>query len=128
MTLSTFSTLLGLTEFLVGIPMMLNPGKTMAVMKNMLDQDSLMRIMGSLLLLIGGLVLFEGYEIRWTLPGFLRLMAWMTTIKGILFCWFPKLLRPIHRWAFSAKHIHPLWGILACIGGVFFLWAGSTLG
>ncbi len=128
MSLATFAYVIGIIELLVGIPLIVAPDKTMAWMKRTLDQDALLRSMGAVFLIMGFFVLKDNYSIGKDVAGLIRLVAWITVVKSFMLVWFPNYVRTMHeRWS-AVPAMRFLWGFLAVLVGVLFMYAGNMLG
>ena len=127
MSLATFAYTLSVLELLVGIPMLIAPGKTIAWMKKLMQEDITLRVFSSLLVILGGLVLVENATIGADVPGLLRLLAWILVIKYVIMCWWPGHMRKKADYFFKKSGMVPFFGLAAVIVGVLLIMAGNSL-
>lgn len=127
MTLSTFAYIIGFLEILVGVPLIIAPDKTMSWLRKMLDEDALIRVTGAAFIIIGFFVLKDDYSVGTDVPGLIKLVAWITVIKSVIFCWFPQYGRRMHDRFAVIPALRFIWGFLAVIVGCLFFAAGNML-
>ncbi len=127
MPLSTFAFAIGIIECVVGLPMMLFPRATGAWLLGLMEEERLLRVLSVLSLILCGLVLLENPSVSLETDGLVRLVAWMGAIKGLLHCWFPKVLGGLGRAMLSRPAVVSAFGLFAIgFGGALF-WAGMSL-
>jgi uncharacterized membrane protein len=128
MTLATFAYIVGIIELLFGLPMLVSSKKAAAWIRKAFQDDVLIRVIGALFLVISVLVLLtEGTQIGTDVPGLIRLVAWLTVVKSLIFAWFPDVARDVRDKWLADSGMRTLWGLLATTIGVLFLLAGRAL-
>ena len=126
MELSTFAAVIGLVELCLGIPMMILPEQTSRWLVKFLSDDTDVRVVGGIFFVLGALVILENPSIGLDLDGLLRLIAWLTAIKGIFYAWHPHWINASKLAWLRDHHLALFGGIVQTAFGVLFL-AASTL-
>lgn len=129
MEVATFALILGVYEVLVGVPLLLFPRETFRwLVRSQHDNDALLRVVGTLFLIMGVLVLSGGAKITADVTGFIRFLAWITVVKCLMICWCPapllEMQRCVARWSPGVQRIA---GLFALGLGIFMLWASCYL-
>ncbi len=127
MTLSTFSFMLSAIELLLGIPLLLFPDRTGQWLLKFMRDDLLIRIAAALFFVIALLVLVEDASIGADVAGLIRLVAWLTGIKCLFFCWWPKWNADLAERFLSIPAADRFGGAIAVLFGVLFFTAGCAL-
>ncbi len=127
MTLSTFSFAISAVEFLLGIPLLLSPDKTGQWLVKLMRHDLLIRVVFAVIFTLAFLVLTEGAAIGADVAGLMRLVAWLTALKCLLFCWYPRLNADLAERFFAVPAADRFAGAVAVLAGVLFLMAGLAL-
>ena len=127
MTLSTFCYILAIAEWLIGIPMLVFPEKTAQWFIQFKKDDSLLRVVGAMFLMISVLVLLEDPTPGADIAGLMRLVAWLTAVKSLAFCWCPKWHSRLSERFLSTSGRRYVMGSVAVVWGVLFFLAGTAL-
>jgi hypothetical protein len=127
MTLSTFSFVLSALELLLGIPLLLSPGKTGQWLLKLMRHDLLSRVVFAFFFTLAFLVLTEGATIGADVAGLMRLVAWLTALKCLLYCWYPRFNADLAERFLSIPAADRFGGAVAVAAGVLFLMAGFAL-
>jgi hypothetical protein len=131
MDLALFATTIGLVELLIGLPFLFSTKKTVKWLKGFMREDVLLRIVGGVLLLLGALTLIDEYGRGVTygggLDGFVRLIAWLVAIKGILLAWWPGWVWKMSKKWLDNEGLLSLGALAKVLLGIFLLWAGTVL-
>lgn len=127
MELSTFATIIGILELLVGIPLLVASAATSAFLLNLMRNDSFMRVMGAVSVMITVLVLQDGYQVGTDAAGLIRLVAWIGLIKGLSAAWFPGFLVGMSERVFSSVQMRPVFGVFAVAVGVLLLYGAQLV-
>ena len=127
MTLPTFCFILATLELLIGIPMLILPGPTTRWFLAFKKNDDLLRVVGVMFLILAVLVLVEDPAPGTDIAGLMRVVAWLTALKSLSFCWYPKWHTGISERFLSASWRRCLMGVIAVSWGVLFLLAGVAL-
>ena len=115
MDLVTFCLIVAVWELAIGISILIYPDRAEKWMLSVRDQELVMRLIGCLWLTVGVLVLFEDASVGIDVAGLVRLMAWATVIKCVLFCWWPLSLMDTRKKIYGGVK---WWvGALMCIVG-----------
>ena len=127
MELSTFAYTVGILELLVGLPLLFYSRSMMKWLDRMMKEDVTMRMVGGLMVILGGLTLIDDYRIGTDVEGLVRLVAWLIFLKGILWAWWPGAAMELKRkWA-KSEALLTLGGILAVAIGIAMMYAGMLL-
>ena len=127
MELSTFAYTIGIIELLVGLPLLFYTKQTVKWIDKVFKDDVTMRIMGVLMTVLGALVLIEGYEVDLDPEGLVRLIAWATMLKGLMYTWWPQTAAKMKKQWLKGDATLTLGGIAATVVGLLLLYAGSIL-
>ncbi len=127
MTLSTFSFVLSAIELLLGIPLLLSPAKTGQWLVKLMRHDLLSRVVFAFFFTIAFLVLSEGATVAADVPGLMRLVAWLTALKCLLFCWYPRFNADLAERFLAIPAADRFGGAVAVLAGVLFMMAGFAL-
>ena len=115
MDLVTFCLIVAVCELAIGIPVLIYPERAEKWMQSLLDQELVMRLIGCLWLTVGVLVLFEDASVGIDVEGLVRLMAWATVIKCLIFSWWPMSIMDMRKKIYGGVK---WWvGALMCIVG-----------
>lgn len=127
MTLPIFCLVVGVVELLFGVPMLVAPQKATAWLLRLLKEDLLIRCAFAGFLVLSLAVLSEDARVGTDLAGVVRLLAWLTAVKSLVWCWAaPWQVRLSERFL-AMPGLRLLMGPLAVAVGLFFLWASVTL-
>lgn len=127
MPLSAYATTIGLVCLLFGIPMVVSPEKTTHWIFRVMDNDPLIRIIGTLFLVLTVLALQEDPTIGMDVEGLVKLLAWATGIKALIMCWWPEWLCSVSRRMLAQPWCRGLKSAGSLAFGVLLIWAGATL-
>ena len=127
MELSTFANTIGMLELLVGLPLVFYSKSFMKWVDKTMKEETLMRVIGALITVLGGLVIIDDYMITADMEGFVRLVAWLIFLKGILWTWYPQTAVKIKKkWA-KNDAVLTFGGLAAVAVGVLLLYAGMVV-
>ena len=126
MELSTFAFIIGVIELVAGISFLLNGKETKKFFIELLRNEQFTRLCGIFLLVVCGLVLRDGFMVDNSVPGLLRLLAWLGFIKGVLYTWWPDHLSDMAETILDNVSLRPLISFVGIGLGAVLLWA-STL-
>ena len=126
MSLSTFCVILGVYEIILGIPLIVRPAATGLWIRGVVKEEILMRLIGFFFLVIGVLVLSEGTSVGTDSAGIVRLLAWVTAIKCIFLCWWPRWFSALKDWYWRKPGLLRVFGVLATALGVWLLAVSSS--
>ena len=127
MTLSTFAFVLSAIELLLGIPLLLSPDKTGQWLLKLMRHDLLIRVVFAVFFTLACLVLVEGAAIGADVAGLMRLVAWLTALKCLLFCWYPRFNADLAERFLSIPAADRFGGAVAVAAGILFMMAGFAL-
>ena len=127
MELSTFAYTIGIFELLFALPMLFYSKQTVKWIDRFFKDDVTVRIVGSLLAVLGALVILEDYEVALTPEGLVRLIAWACFLKGLMYAWWPQTAVRMKKKWLKGDATLTLGGILASAVGVLLLYAGSII-
>jgi len=127
MTLTTFAFTIGILELLVGFPFLFASSATTKFLLKLLRNDVFMRTFGLVIVIISALVLRDGAAIGTDASGLIRLVAWISLIKGLSFVWFPSFLVGISEGIFKKAELSPLFGLVAVVFGILLLYAATIV-
>lgn len=122
MDTATFAIIIGITEIIIGVPLVLFPAKTTAWLKNAMLKDVYLRTVGVILLVVCVLTLKEDPSVSAEPSGLVRLIAWVGAIKGLTSCWAPRQLIRISESLLAKEGVGVLAGLIAVVIGILFLW------
>ena len=120
MDLVTFCLIVAVWQLMIGIPALIHPARFEKWFQAAREQDLLMRVVGCLWVVVPVLVLFEDASVKFddVVEGVVQLMAWVTFIKCVIFCWWPQQLIDMPRKIYGeAKWWVDL--LLCTFGGLF---------
>lgn len=125
MDLITFAVVVALMEFVVGLALLLSPVRAMDRVWVVLDNSALLSvIMFGFLTVSVSAVVGDG-EYKWGLRGVITWIALLTSVKALLYIWFPKQMESMQRRCLRRDkplRTRVLGGImLVCF--VFFSWS-----
>jgi len=126
MELSTFSYIIGIASLLFLVPLLVNSTKAMKFITSYLADDLTVRIMGGVLFILAFLTLKGDFSIGSDAAGLLRLVAWLTLLKGLVHAWWPERARAMKAKTLSNASLLPLFTIAGLAFGVLVIW-GATL-
>ena len=127
--LATFACIIGVIELLIGLPLLVRPKATMDWLLGWIKSaDATYRLVGGALLIIVVLVLWNDWSLDWSLAGLIKLLAYLTGIKSLIICWWPRWQAAIAEKFWSIGIVQPILGVLATVVGVLLLWAAVVLG
>lgn len=127
MELSTFANTVGILELLVGLPLVFYTKPFMKWIDKVMKEEPLMRMMGAIITVLGGLVLLEDFRIYPDIEGFVILIAWLVFLKGIVWTWYPQTaIRMKKKWAKNDAAL-TLGGLSATAIGLLLLYAGMVV-
>ena len=126
MELSTFATITGIFELIIGIPLIVAGLATNKFIQKVLSNEVTMRIMGAVITVICALVLLDGATIGTDPEGLIRLVAWIGFIKGISAAWRPDILVGISQ-SFLKQEFLLLAGIVGTAIGVLLLYGAALV-
>ena len=97
MDLITFAVVVALMEFVVGLALLLSPVRAMDRVWVVLDNSALLSvIMFGFLTVSVSAVVGDG-EYKWGLRGVITWIALLTSVKALLYIWFPKQMESMQR-------------------------------
>ncbi len=121
MSIASFCVIVGVWEIVFGLPMLVRPAATIRWLRDTLGDHTTMRLIGFFFLVISVLVLSEGARVGGDGPGLVRLLAWVTGVKCLLICWWPRQFAGMtDRWFHNATVVR-CGGLLATAIGVWLL-------
>ena len=127
MELATFAHTVGVMELLIGIPLLFHSKQTLKWVDRAMKDDTIMRVLGALFVIIGSLVLLDEYEVTSDPEGIIRLVAWALTIKGVIWAWWPKVAWDWKKKWLKSEATVTLGGLVATAVGVLLVYAGSIV-
>lgn len=127
MELSTFAYIIGTLMFLVCLPMLVSPAKTVAYLKKVIEDDTSLRTWGGIYVVVSVLVLKEGVEIGTDASGLFRLLAWAMFIKGLVIAWSPKSIKPMQMKVLNNKGALPVHAIIGIVVGVLCFYGAGLV-
>ncbi len=127
MELHTFAYTVGIMELLIGLPLLFYSKSVMKWIDKLFKDEPMMRVLGAFMVILGGLVLINGYEISSSPAGLVTLVAWLTFLKGVVWSWYPQTaINMKKKWAKNEALL--TFGGLAATGiGFLLMYAGSVL-
>lgn len=127
MEITTFAYTVGVLELLFGLPLVFYGKQTMKWVDKLLKDELHMRVLGALLTVLGTLVLVNGYEIGTDAEGFIRLLAWLVFLKGLIYAWWPATAARIKKKWLKSEATLTFGGLIATALGVLLMYLGSTM-
>ena len=127
MELSTFAYIIGTLMFLVCLPMLVSPAKTVAYLKKVIEDDTSLRTWGGIYVIVSVLVLKEGVEIGTDASGLFRLLAWSMFINGLVIAWSPKSIKPMQMKMLNNKGALPVHAIIGVVLGVLCFYGAGLV-
>ena len=127
MNLPTFCFIVGVFELLFAIPMLVAPRAMTAWVREFYAQEKLLRLVCALFLMLAVLVLVEDPSVGTDVAGLVRLVAWVTAIKCLIFCWLPTAQLQFFDRLLSMSWWSRVVGPLALAVGILFFAAGFAL-
>lgn len=127
MELDTFAYTIGIMELLIGLPLLFYSKQAMKWFDAFLKDDTSVRLLGTLLAILGALVLIDGYEVSLDPEGLIRLVAWLCMLKGIMLTWWPKTAMQMKKNWFKGDTMATLGGTLGVAIGCLLMYGGSIL-
>lgn len=127
MTLPIFCLAVAVVELLCGVPMLVAPRRATAWLVRLLKEDALMRCASAALLVVAAAALLEDARVGTDLAGVVRLLAWVTAIKCLVWCWAAPWQRRLSERMLALPAVRLVMGPMATAAGVFFLWAAVVL-
>ena len=117
MDLITFAIVVALMEFVVGLALLLSPVRAMDRVWEVLDNPALLSVVmfGFLTISVSAVVRDGVFE--WELRGVITWIALLTSVKALLYIWFPKQMESMQRRCL--RRDKPSW--TRCIGGFMLL-------
>ena len=129
MDLITFAIVVGLFELVAGLAFVVSPVKALSRLLEILENYGLTSIIMFGFLTISVTAIYRSGVCEVNLQGFLTLLAIGTSVKALLYIWFPSAMVASRRW--FLKEDRPK--VTRCIGvlmtgfGIFFLCAACRL-
>ncbi len=127
MSLSTFAYTLGALELVLAFPLLVSPDKTKEWLFKLKDDAVVLPVVGGLVFILCFLTLTQGLAVGLTVPGLVRLVAWLGLVKGLVICWCPEHYGRRVEMVFSRPLLPRLLGVIALVLGVLFALAGYYL-
>jgi len=127
MELSTFATIIGILELIIGIPFLVASAATAAFLLKVIRNDVFMRTFGAVGVMLTVIVLQDGYQVGTDAAGLIRLIAWIGLIKGLTAAWFPGFFTGISESVFGNAQLRPVIGIPAVAIGVLLLYGAQLV-
>ena len=126
MTLQTFANIVGILAILAYLPLLVNGPAAVKFYKVLVKNETFMRLVGALSVVLTVLVLKDGYIVGKDPAGLLTLVVWLGLVKGILCAWYPAVPTKHCTAMLSNTGIRPLIAIAGLAVGVLILY-GATL-
>ena len=127
MELSTFAYTIGVIELLFALPLLFYSKQTAKWMDKFMKDDVQMRVIGAFMTILGALVILDSPTVSLTAEGLVRLLAWACFVKGIMYCWWPKVAANMKKKWLKEDTMLTVGGVLACAVGILLLYAGSIV-
>lgn len=127
MELSTFAITIGIIDLLFGLPLVFYPKASRKWLDKFIKEEMLNRVLGSLLVILGALVLLDGYMVGTDPEGIVRLVAWLILFKGLMWAWWPETAMDLKKKWFKKDGYMTFGGLAATAIGVLLLYAGTIL-
>jgi len=128
MELATFACVIGVIELLIGLPLLVRPkAATDWLLGWVKSGDATYRVVGGALLILVVLTLWDDWSVDWSVAGVVKLLAYLTGIKSLIICWWPKWQAAMAERIWSVGVVRPIVGVLATVLGVLLLWAAVVL-
>ncbi|HCI04255.1 MAG: hypothetical protein QF755_02115 [Candidatus Peribacteraceae bacterium] len=127
MELTTFAYIIGTLMFLVCLPMLVSPDKTVAFLKKVIEDDTSLRTWGGIYVVVSILVLKEGIEIGTDASGLFTLLAWAMFVKGLVIAWSPKSIKPMQMKVLNNKGALPVHAIIGVVLGVLCFYGAGLV-
>jgi Ca2+/H+ antiporter len=129
MDLITFAIIVALMELVVGLSLLLSPVRAMDRVCEILDNPALLSVIMYGFLAVSVSAIFRDGEFEWKLRGVITCIALLTSVKALLYIWFPQKMASTHRRIL--RRDKPL--RTRCIGAfmllyfVFFSWSAQQM-
>jgi hypothetical protein len=129
MDLITFAIIVALMELVVGLSLLLSPVRAMDRVCEILDNPALQSVIMYGFLTVSVSATFRDGEFEWKLRGVITCIALLTSVKALLYIWFPQKMASTHRRIL--RRDKPL--RTRCIGAfmllyfVFFSWSAQQM-
>jgi hypothetical protein len=117
MDLITFAIVVALMEFVVGLALLLSPVRAMDRVWVVLDNSALLSVIMYGFLAVSVSAVVRDGEFKWGLRGVITWIALLTSVKALLYIWFPKQMESMQRR--FLRRDKPSW--TRCIGGFMLL-------
>ena len=117
MDLITFAIVVALMEFVVGLALLLSPVRAMDRVWVVLDNSALLSVIMYGFLAVSVSAVVRDGEFKWGLRGVITWIALLTSVKALLYIWFPKQMESMQRR--YLRRDKPSW--TRCIGGFMLL-------
>ena len=86
-----------------------------------------MRVIGTIITVLGALVLINGYRIGTDPEGIVRLVAWLIFLKGLMWTWWPQTASQIKKKWFKSEAVMTFGGLIATAIGILLVYAGAMV-
>ena len=127
MELATFAYTIGVIELIVGLPLLFYSKSTLKVFDKFFKDDFQMRFTGTLMAVLGSLVLVESYEVSLDPEGLIILMAWLVFVKGLMYAWWPQPAVNMKKKFMKSEAALTFGGIAASVIGVLLVYGASIV-
>ena len=129
MDLITFAIVVALMEFVVGLPLLLSPVRAMERVHEVLNNSSLLSVIMFGFLTVSVSAVVRDGEFEWGSRGVITWFALLTSVKALLYIWFPKKMEAMHR-RFLRRN-EPFWtrcmAVLMLLFCGFFSWSAYEM-
>ena len=127
MELSHFAAIIGFLELVVGIPLLVSPGKTSKWITMFIKNDTLTRFTGGLAIMLCGPVLLSNHTIGSDISGLIVLIAWLGAFKGLVYAWWPEHLQSLAKKFLDNSSAASVGGLVAITLGILLLYASAIV-
>ncbi|MBT4692857.1 MAG: hypothetical protein HOB73_05900 [Planctomycetaceae bacterium] len=129
MDLITFAVVVALLEFVVGLSLLISPVRGMEVVREVLDNSSLWSVIMFGFLIVSVTAVVQDGEFTWELRGVITWLAIVTSVKALLYIWFPDQMQTMQGW--FLRRDKPLWtrciAVLMLLFCAFLGWSAYAM-
>lgn len=128
MELNTFALIIGLTCYLVGLPLLLTEKQAVNFLKKVFKSDEpFISLIGVITFLICAATLRRQWDLTPDAEGLVVLMAWVGLFKGLFFAWQPKEASRIVLHVLTKHANDLLYGFFSIVWGALFTYLGFAI-
>jgi hypothetical protein len=127
MKLETFAFIMAILQANLAVGFLLAPTQAAAAVLEVLKNSISRNMLAISWITLAGLVLLDEPRVSMDAAGFIRLMAWLTTVKCLIFIWRPELPIRARQRFFSSAKMNRVIGLIVMALAVTFFWAGFVI-